>query len=550
MEHGDRLLFVPLGGTGEIGMNLNLYGLDGRWIMLDCGVTFADEHVPGVDLILPDPSFIAARRGSLEAIVLTHAHEDHLGAVAHLWRQLQCPIYATPFTSAILRRKLAETRLAEEVPLRTIPLGARFEVGPFDVEFVTVTHSILEPNAVVLRTRLGTVVHSGDFKIDPDPLIGDLTHRETLEAVGREGVVALICDSTNATRKGSSGSEGALRRSLDELIGQQTGRVAVTTFASNAARIETLAKVADRHGRHVALVGRSLWRIVEAAREAGYFVDLPPLLSDREVGYLPPEKTMLIATGCQGEPRAAMYRIASGDHPHVVLSPGDTVIFSSKIIPGNERAINRLHNQLIASGITLITEKDHFVHVSGHPMRDELTLFHRWLQPDILVPVHGEPRHLAAHAALGRANGIAQAPVIRNGQILSLAPGPATIIGEAETGRLVLDGRTILPFDAGVLRMRRRLMREGVVFIALVIDEEGCLLAEPRWRAEGVHVEATNAAGGLSSAVARSLAALPPARRLDDDVVRETARLCVSRTLRRVADKRPAISVELVRLSA
>ncbi len=549
-EFGEGLVFLPLGGTGEIGMNLNLYGVDNRWLMLDCGVTFADEHVPGVDLILPDPRFIEARCDALEAIVLTHGHEDHLGAVAHLWPRLRCPIYATPFTAALMRRKLAEAGLADSAPLREIPLGARFVIGPFDVEFVTVTHSILEPNAVVVRTRFGTVVHSGDFKIDPEPLIGETTDRQALEALGREGVAALVCDSTNATRDGVSGSEGALRRSLDALIGQQTGRVAVTTFASNAARIETLVKIAARRGRHAALVGRSLWRIVSAAREAGYLTDLPPLLSDDEAADLPPDKLMLIATGCQGEPRAAMYRIAAGTHPNVSLSPGDTVIFASKIIPGNERAINRLHNRLIASGITLITEKDHFVHVSGHPMRGELTRFHQWLRPAVLVPVHGEPRHLAAHAALARANGIAQAPVIANGDVLRLAPGPAAVIDRVETGRLVIDGRVVLPFDDGVLRARRRLMREGAVFVVLVVDSRGALLAPPRWRAEGVPIDGALAPDDLGDAVARAVAALPRARRRDDGALREAARLCVSRALRRAVNKRPAVNVELVRLDA
>ena len=543
-----ELVFVPLGGTGEIGMNLNLYGIDGRWLMLDCGVTFADEHVPGVDLILPDPRFIEERRDGLEAIVLTHGHEDHLGAVAHLWPRLECPVYATPFTVALMRRKLAEAGLRDRVPLHEIPLGARFSLGPFDIEFVTVTHSILEPNAVAVRTRLGTVVHSGDFKIDPEPLIGDVTHRETLEALGNEGVAALVCDSTNATRKGTSGSEGALRRSLDELIGGLTGRVAVTTFASNAARLDTLVKIAHRHGRHVALVGRSLWRIVEAAREAGYLADLPPILSDSEAAWLPPDKVMLIATGCQGEPRAAMYRIASGDHPHVSLSEGDTVIFASKIIPGNERAINRLHNRLIDAGIRLITEKDRFVHVSGHPMRDELTQFHRWLKPDVLVPVHGEPRHLAAHAALGLANGVPQAPVVRNGDVLRIAPGPAEVTGQVETGRLVVDGRATLPFDDEVLRARRRLMREGAIFVALVADRRGNLLAEPRWRAEGVPVGDAFAGRDLGAAIAAALETLPRAKRLDDDALREAARLCVRRLLRRGVAKRPSVGVELIRL--
>ena len=545
----DGLVFAPLGGAGEIGMNLNLYGLDGRWVMLDCGVTFSDDRAPGAELIMPDPAFIEARRESLEAIVLTHGHEDHLGAVAYLWPRFRCPIYATPFTAALMRRKLAETGLAETAELREIPLGARFELGPFDIEFVTVTHSILEPNAVALRTRYGVVVHSGDFKIDPEPLIGDTTHSDTLEALGREGVLALVCDSTNATREGHSGSEGELRRSLDKLIAKKKRRVAVATFASNAARIETLVKIAARRGRHAALVGRSLWRIVDAAREAGYLADLPPLLSDEEAGYLPREKVLLIATGCQGEPRAAMSRIAAGDHPHVSLAPGDTAIFASKIIPGNERAIDVLHDRLAAAGVELITEHDDFVHVSGHPNREELTLFHRWLRPKILAPVHGEPRHLAAHAALGLANGVPAAPKIRNGDVLRLAPGPARVVARVETGRLALDGNAMLRLDSDALRARRRLMREGAIFVALVVDSRGALLAEPRWRAEGVHIDEALAAGALDRALAAALASLPRSRRRDDNALRETARQCVRRHFRRAADKRPSISVELVRLN-
>ena len=544
----EGLVFVPLGGAGEIGMNLNLYGLDGRWVMLDCGVTFSDERAPGAELIVPDPAFIAERREALEAIVLTHGHEDHLGAVAHLWPRLRCPIYATPFTAALMRRKLAEAGLAETAELREIPLGARFRLGPFDIEFVTVTHSILEPNAVALRTRHGTVLHSGDFKIDPEPLIGDTTHSATLEALGREGVLALVCDSTNATREGVSGSEGDLRRSLDKLIAKKKRRVVVTTFASNAARIETLVKIAARHGRHAALAGRSLWRIVDAAREAGYLADLPPLLSDEEAGYLPPDKLLLIATGCQGEPRAAMSRIAAGDHSHVSLSPGDTVIFASKIIPGNERAIDVLHDRLRAGGVELITEHDDFVHVSGHPNRGELTLFHRWLRPRILVPVHGEPRHLAAHAALGLANGVPSAPKVRNGDVLRLAPGPAAAVARAETGRLALDGKTMLRLDSETLKARRSLMREGAVFVALAVDSRGALLAPPRWRAEGVHIGDAPEAGALDRALAAALASVPRPRRGDDNALRETARRCVRRHLRRTAEKRPAIAVEIMRI--
>jgi len=541
-------LFVPLGGAGEIGMNLNLYGLDGKWLMLDCGVSFADEWLPGVDLVMPDPAFIEARRDALLAIVLTHAHEDHLGAVPHLWPRLGCPVYATPFAAAVLRRKLAEVGLEEAVDLRIVPLKSRFEIGPFDLELITVTHSILEPNAVALRTRLGTILHTGDFKIDPDPLIGEETDAAALAALGEEGVLAMVCDSTNVFRPGESGSEGELRRTLDELIRGREGRVVVTSFASNAARIETVAKCALRNGRHVALAGRSLWRIVEAAREAGYLRDLPPLLPDNEAGFLPRDKVLVLATGCQGEPRAAMAKIAADEHPHIALDPGDLVVFSSKIIPGNEKAIFRMHNRLVGRGIEVVTEADHFVHVSGHPAREELARMYRWVRPRIAVPVHGERRHIAEHAAFARSLQVPQAIEVENGCVVRLAPGEAGIVDHVESGRLALDGNTLLPVDSEVMRGRRRLMVAGVVFVTLVMDRAGKLQAAPTVRAEGVFADGAEAGEELSELVRDAVEALPRARRGDDETVRETARLSVRREIQRRHDKRPMVAVELVRL--
>ncbi|HEX9646366.1 MAG TPA: ribonuclease J [Alphaproteobacteria bacterium] len=543
-----ELLFVPLGGAGEIGMNLNLYGLDGKWLMLDCGVSFADEWLPGVDLVMPDPAFIEARRDALLAIVLTHAHEDHLGAVPHLWPRLGCPVYATPFAAAVLRRKLAEVGLEEAVDLRIVPLKSRFEIGPFDLELITVTHSILEPNAVALRTRLGTILHTGDFKIDPDPLIGEETDAAALAALGEEGVLAMVCDSTNVFRPGESGSEGELRRTLDELIRGREGRVVVTSFASNAARIETVAKCALRNGRHVALAGRSLWRIVEAAREAGYLRDLPPLLPDNEAGFLPRDKVLVLATGCQGEPRAAMAKIAADEHPHIALDPGDLVVFSSKIIPGNEKAIFRMHNRLVGRGIEVVTEADHFVHVSGHPAREELARMYRWVRPRIAVPVHGERRHIAEHAAFARSLQVPQAIEVENGCVVRLAPGEAGIVDHVESGRLALDGNTLLPVDSEVMRGRRRLMVAGVVFVTLVMDRAGKLQAAPTVRAEGVFADGAEAGEELSELVRDAVEALPRARRGDDETVRETARLSMRREIQRRHDKRPMVAVELVRL--
>ncbi len=548
IQAGDELVFVPLGGTGEIGMNLNLYGLDGKWVMLDLGVTFGEDTLPGIDVVMPDPAFIEERRADLLAIVLTHAHEDHLGAVQYLWPRLGCPVYASPFAAAMLRRKLGETGFEDEVELHEVPIGGRFELGPFDLEFVTVTHSILEPNAVAVRTRHGTVLHTGDFKIETEPPVGDATDVEKLKSIGEAGVLAMVCDSTNVLQAGSSGQEAALRDSLDEVIAGCSGRVIVTTFASNATRVDTVARIAARHGRHLALVGRSLWRIVDAAREAGYLLDLPPLLSDTDIGYLPREKVLILATGSQGEPRAAMAKIAADDHPSITLDQGDTVVFSSKIIPGNGRPIYRLINRLHRRGIDVITERDAFVHVSGHPARDELAQYYKWVRPRTVVPVHGETRHLREHVAYARSCGVPHAVLAENGNVIRLAPGQVEIVDTVPTGRLALDGNTLLPIDSEVLRERRRLMREGVLFVTLVMDEDGGLLADPQWRSQGVLVDGALPEGGLADTVRRSLSALSATKRRDDELVRETARLAVRRELRRVYDKKPTVTVELVRI--
>ncbi|MEQ8949056.1 ribonuclease J, partial [Parvibaculum sp.] len=373
---GDELVFLPLGGSGEIGMNLNLYGYgpedERRWIMVDLGVTFGDDRTPGVDVIMADPAFIEERRDELLGIVLTHAHEDHIGAVAHIWPRLRCPVYATPFTAAMVRGKLIEAGIEAEVPMNIIPLGHRFDLGPFDIELVTLTHSILEPNALAIRTPLGLVLHTGDWKIDPDPVLGDDMDIARLTAIGDEGVRAIVCDSTNVFSPGTSGSEADVAASLTELLKTCEGRVAVTTFASNVARLESIIRAADACGRHPVLVGRGMHRVTAAAREAGYLTDLPELVSENNAGYLPRDKVLFVCTGSQGEPRAALARIAEDNHPHIVLEKGDTAIFSSRVIPGNETLIFDLQNLLATRGIRVITDKDQFVHVAGQPCRDEL----------------------------------------------------------------------------------------------------------------------------------------------------------------------------------
>lgn len=546
----DELIFLPLGGAGEIGMNLNLYGFAGKWLMVDLGITFADESAPGIDIVTPDPSFIAERREDLLAIVLTHAHEDHLGAVPYLWPELRCPVYATPFAAAVLRGKLREQGLLEAVPLHEVPLGGSLRLGPFDLEFISITHSIPEPNALALRTPLGTVLHTGDWKLDPAPLVGATTDEAALRALGAAGVLAMVCDSTNVFVDGQSGSEAAVRESLDRLIAGRRGRVAVTTFSSNIARIKTVSAIAAAHGRHLVVVGRSMKRLIQAARETGYMDDLGPVLEEGEGGYLPPERVLYLCTGCQGEPRGAMARIAAGDHAQVTLGEGDLVIFSSKIIPGNERPIERVRDQLCAAGVEVIGEQDDFVHVSGHPCRDELTRMYEWVRPAIAVPVHGERRHLSAHAELARRLQIGQAAVIHNGQALRLAPGVAEIVGEVQSGRWYRDGELMLDAGDETIRQRRRLMHNGAALVTVVLNRRGEMIAPPALLLQGI--PGGDGDGRLDllveRAIGEALARLPRSARRDDARTEETIRVAARQALRQASGKRPAIEARVVRV--
>lgn len=545
----DELLFLPLGGAGEIGMNLSLYGHAGKWLMIDLGITFGDERTPGIDILMPDPAFIVSQRDDLAGLVLTHAHEDHLGAVPYLWQQLQCPIYATPFTAAVLRRKLKEAGLLDAVPVEVVPMSGRFAVGPFEIELVTLTHSIPEPNAVVVRTGAGTVLHTGDWKFDPEPLVGPASDEAALRRLGEEGVLAMIGDSTNALVEGQSGSEAEVRRSLGELIGQFDGRIAVTSFASNVARLETIAKLGAAHDRHVALVGRSLWRIVEAARETGYLADVPEFVSEHDAGYLPRDKVLMICTGSQGEPRSALARIARGDHPNVTLEKGDVVVFSSRRIPGNERAIGELQNDLIRLGVQVVTDAEHFVHVSGHPARDELAAMYQLVRPRIAIPVHGEARHLAAHARLAEACQVGQTVVPDNGTVIRLAPGPAEVVGEVQSGRLGLDGNNLIRLDAGRLKIRHRMVFNGAAVATLVLNAQGRLAAEPQVSVQGVfEAEDGEAERAVVAAVRHAVEGLPAALRRDDETVKETARLAIRRALHASHGKKPVTQVHLVRI--
>ena len=545
----DELALLALGGIGEIGMNLTLYGYGGRWLMIDCGITFADDTVPGVDVIMPDPRFIAERADTLDGLVCTHAHEDHIGAIPYLWRRFGCPVYATPFTAAVLRQKLIEAGLEHDVPIHEVPLSGRFSVGQFELELITLTHSIPEPNAVVLRTPFGTVLHTGDWKFDADPLVGLTADQAALQRLGDEGVLAMICDSTNVLRPGEAGSESDVRRALIDLVGRCKERVAVACFASNVARLASIAAAAAANDRHAALVGRSLWRMDHAARETGYLENVPPFLTDEEAAFLPRDKVVLICTGSQGEPRSALSRIADDEHPQIVLEAGDTVIFSSRIIPGNERSIGRLHNKLADLGVEVLTEHDHFVHVSGHPAQDELTRMYELVKPRLAVPVHGEARHLLAHARLAEACGVPQAIVTRDGEVVKLAPGAPAVIGEVETGRLVVDGKTLLPLGGEALKNRQRMTWNGAALATVVVDAEGRLKAPPQVSVQGLAEDAAAVAAALQGAVQQAVADLPARERRDDAALREAVRLAIRRALKVSSGKRPVTEIHVVRIA-
>jgi ribonuclease J len=487
----DELVFLPLGGSGEIGMNFNAYGFgpgnDRQWIIVDCGVLFGREgNTPGVDLLMPDIRYLAERAGNVLGIIATHAHEDHIGAIAPLWPSLRCPIYATPFTARLIAGKLEEAGLGSKVRVKEVPVGGKLTLGPFQMDFISITHSILEPNLLAIRTPLGVVAHTGDWKIDPNPMLGEATDTAALEALGNEGVLALVCDSTNALVAGSSGSEATVRENLTALIGTLKGRVAVTGFASNVARLDTIARAATVHGRRIALVGRSMQKMVSAARETGYLKDFPTILDETDVADMPAHKVLYLCTGSQGEPRAALARIANDSHPHVHLAEGDTVIFSSRVIPGNELGIAEIQNKLAGRGIAVLTSEDHDVHVSGHPCRDELAQMYRWIRPQLALPVHGEMRHQVAHAKLARAMQVPQAMVPENGQMFRLAPGRPELIDEVPSGRLHMDGRVLVAEGEGLAKDRRALAFAGLLVVVLVFDRKGRIAAPPTVLGEGM----------------------------------------------------------------
>ncbi len=554
---GDELVFLPLGGSNEIGMNFNLYGFgppdDRKWIVVDLGVTFGDQTTPGVEVILPDPTFIESFAEDIIGIVLTHAHEDHIGAVPWLWPRLRAPVYATPFTAFLVREKLRDAGLLEEVSITEVPLDGTIKLGPFELTLVTLTHSIPEPNGLAIRTPLGTVLHTGDWKIDPDPQIGKKTDMAAIRRLGDEGVLAMVCDSTNVFVDGVAGSEAEVRVALNALIGQLTGKVAVACFASNVARMESAIVAAQANGRRVCLVGRSMHRMTAAAKSVGILADAEPFVTDAEAGFFPDDKILYLCTGSQGEARAALSRIAEGTHPHVSLGKGDSVIFSSRVIPGNEIPIRNLQNKLSDRGVRLYTERDHpHIHVSGHPCRDELKQMYQWARPQIAVPTHGERRHLLEHAALAKDLQVPTTVTPRNGDMVRLAPGHPDIIDEVPAGRLFVDAGMVTPEQGEALRERRHAAQNGALNISLVLDGKGRLAAGPQISTIGLpgddEFPLHEAVEELEDVAREALDGLDRSSRGDDEAVRTLVSRRVKKACQRIWDRRPIVETVVLRI--
>jgi len=542
---GKELLFLALGGSGEIGMNVNLYGCDGKWVMVDLGLTFADPGYPGIDLILPDLEFIEQRRDDLIGIVLTHGHEDHIGAIPYLAADLGVPLYATPFTAGLIKGKLEEEGLTEQVELNIIERDSSFALGPFGFTYVPLAHSIPEGNALLIETPYGNIFHTGDWKLDEEPLLGTPTTAAELTEIGDKGVLALVCDSTNVFNDSASGSEAAVREGLDGVIKSLTGRVVVTTFASNAARLQTLGEVARDCGRQLCVAGRSLDRILRVAKSVGYLEDFPPVIDFDEAMRLPPRDVMIIATGGQGEARAALARIAGDSHP-IKLSEGDTVVFSSKQIPGNEMAIGRIQNILASKGVAMVTDRQAHVHVSGHPGRPELELMYKWIRPEIILPVHGEMRHMAEQERFALSLGVPKGIVQGNGDLIRLAPKGPVKIGDERAGRLILDGDVILPADGSTMNERRKISNHGLIAVTVALDDKGRLRGQPAIALQGVPVEEDKE--DFIEEAASAAADVVKAGKKEEAAMREAIRLGVRRTATSWTGKKPIVEVSVIRV--
>jgi ribonuclease J len=552
----DELVFLPLGGSNEIGMNFNLYGFgppdDRKWLVVDLGVTFGDTSTPGVEIILPDPEFIETYADDIVGIVLTHAHEDHIGAIGWLWPRLKAPLYATPFTAYLIREKLRQAGL-EGVPLTEIPLSGTIKLGPFEITLITLTHSIPEPNGMAIRTPLGTILHTGDWKIDPDPLLGSKTDIGAIRRLGEEGVLAMVCDSTNVFVDGEAGSEAEVRIALNKLVGSLSGKVAVACFASNVARMDTAIRAAEANGRRVCLVGRSMHRMAAAAQSVGLMSDIQPFIEEKDAKSLPDDRVLYLCTGSQGEARAALSRISEGAHPHVSLGQGDHVIFSSRVIPGNEIGIRNMQNRLADRGVRLHTDQEHpGIHVSGHPCRDELKQMYQWARPEIAIPTHGERRHLLEHVALAKDLQVPQAVAARNGDMIRLAPGRAEIIDEVPSGRLYVDAGMVTPENGEALRERRHAAANGVLHVSLALNGKGKLVAGPELKPLGLPGDATDPLedilDDLADVAEDALDRLDWEGLQDDEAVRTVVSRAVKKASQRIWDRRPIVETTVLRI--
>ncbi len=550
----EELLFCPLGGSGEIGMNLNLYAYgkpeNQKWIIVDVGVTFADDSIPGIDLIYPDPGFIVDKKEDVLGIILTHAHEDHIGAIAHIWPKIKCNIYATPFTAVLVREKFKEKKIDITSNLKIIELNGKLNLGLFEIEFVTLTHSILEPNGLKIKTPLGTVLHTGDWKCDPNPLIGNKIDEDKLKKIGDEGVLAMVCDSTNVFSMGRSGSEMDVRKNMLKIIERLNKRIIVTSFASNVARMESVFYCAEKTGRQIALVGRSMHRIFKAARECGYLKNVIDPVDSRDAKNIGREKIIYLCTGSQGEPMGAMMRIANYTHPDVFIERNDAVIFSSKIIPGNEKKLYKLHNQLVREGIEVISEENEFIHVSGHPNREDLKDMYNWVRPKSIIPVHGEHRHMIEHINFAKEMQIPSTVRVENGDIVKLSPGDKPeVFDKAPSGRLYVDGNIPVEEDARSIKERRNISANGILDVTILITPKGNIHNKPILNYSGLPIDNDqDYMYELENIIEKTARTFSLNNQSQKDNIIDAIKISCRKITKEITGKKPLTSIKLIRI--
>ena len=551
----EEFIFCPLGGSGEIGMNMNLFAYGNpdnrKWIIVDIGVTFADDTIPGIDLIYPDPGFIIDKKDDLLGLVLTHAHEDHIGAIAHIWPKLLCDIYATPFTSVLLKEKFKEKKIDIGSKLKIVELNGNVQLGPFKIDFVTLTHSILEPNGLSIQTPSGTVLHTGDWKIDPNPLIGEKINENKIKKIASQGILAMICDSTNVFSPGRAGSESDVRKSLLKVMETKTKRIVVTSFASNVARMETVFYCAEKVGRQISLVGRSMHRIYKAARQCGYLNNLIEPIDPREAKKIDRKKIVYLCTGSQGEPNGAMMRISNYNHPDVILDEKDTVIFSSKIIPGNEKKLYKLHNQLVKNNIDVVSEDNEFVHVSGHPNREDLKDMYNWVKPKSVIPVHGEHRHMIEHINFAKEMQVPYPVQVENGDIVQLYPGEKPeVVDKAPVGRMYVDGKISVGEDSQSLKERLHISYNGFLEITIIINKSGSVLKRPIISFKGIpsNGESSNFLFDLENKIEKICKTFSLKNQKQEQNLIEMLKSDCRKTVKEKTGKRPYTNVNLVRI--